>query len=485
MIPTINMLILTGNILPIDGEIIMCTKENKFICYCGVSNYAHCISSHNTYSILSFYTFPKRRAFAFTMADGLSRVAERHPHFGLFACGMRKNALQKLKSLKVKWLNRNNVRQLSWDFACADFINPLSCQASRLPNFRKRCAFAVAERHLHFGLLARGQGFTMAEILISLTIIGIIAAITLPSLRANINEKTWATQRKALYSRMSQAISLMPSLNGFGEYAGTWEADAVTVEKDTAAARFVTDGLSKVLRINNICTVPANSSSDVARKELAKCGIPSNIKTMANSKIGFPTKLSELNIEFIHSRERGAFAYSPIDTVAAAFETSNKESIAVFYNPYCRQDIKDIYVWVEPYMCANFVYDLNGNKGPNTVGKDIGVITVFSPINPELVAPLALNQKTTGNIGGVTSNHNKASQFCKSLDNDSRLPNIDELASLFYNKDLFNIVYDDTSKGYWSNSVRSSGKFYLISMNSGYRDANVATAEYRVRCIKR
>ena len=55
--------------------------------------------------------------------------------------------------------------------------------------------------------------FTMAGILISLTIIGIIAAITLPALQGNINEKTWVTQRKALYSRLSQAIALMPSLN--------------------------------------------------------------------------------------------------------------------------------------------------------------------------------------------------------------------------------------------------------------------------------
>ena len=33
--------------------------------------------------------------------------------------------------------------------------------------------------------------FTMAEILLSLTIIGVVAAITLPSLTGNINERTW------------------------------------------------------------------------------------------------------------------------------------------------------------------------------------------------------------------------------------------------------------------------------------------------------
>ena len=58
--------------------------------------------------------------------------------------------------------------------------------------------------------------FTMAEILLSLTIIGVVAAITLPSLTGNINERTWSTQRKALYSRMSQAVSLMSQVRGYG-----------------------------------------------------------------------------------------------------------------------------------------------------------------------------------------------------------------------------------------------------------------------------
>ena len=58
--------------------------------------------------------------------------------------------------------------------------------------------------------------FTMAEILLSLTIIGVVAAITLPSLTGNINERTWNTQRKALYARFSQAIALMPALNAYG-----------------------------------------------------------------------------------------------------------------------------------------------------------------------------------------------------------------------------------------------------------------------------
>ena len=94
------------------------------------------------------------------------------------------------------------------------------------------------------------SAFTMAEILLSLTIIGIVAAITLPSLTGNINERTWNTQRKALYARMSQAIALMPALNGYGTLT---EDESGNVTEDTAAETFTTAGLSKVLKINNIC----------------------------------------------------------------------------------------------------------------------------------------------------------------------------------------------------------------------------------------
>ena len=73
--------------------------------------------------------------------------------------------------------------------------------------------FTNFKRHRNFAftMAAAGQGgfvsrwltsgqkcaFTMAEILLSLTIIGVVAAITLPSLTGNINERTWNTQRKA------------------------------------------------------------------------------------------------------------------------------------------------------------------------------------------------------------------------------------------------------------------------------------------------
>ena len=167
----------------------------------------------------------------------------------------------------------------------------------------------------------------MAEILLSLTIIGVVAAITLPSLMGNINERTWNTQRKALHARMSQAIAMMPQLNGYGTY--TTDADG-SVTADTAAEAFVTEGLSKVLKINNIC----------GADNLADCGIPVSINigntsiksvpsAVNSTPINFPTKLSELNSMLY---KNSGFKYA---TKVAAFETQNGESVAVFYNPNC------------------------------------------------------------------------------------------------------------------------------------------------------
>ena len=156
--------------------------------------------------------------------------------------------------------------------------------------------------------------FTMAEILLSLTIIGVVAAITLPSLTGNINERTWNTQRKALYARFSQAIALMPALNGYGtlkEESSAGASDAV----DTAAETFVTAGLSKVLKINNVCD----------HEHIQDCGIAEKITTLNGSIIETPVKMSELNSKMRSGSAYGSF--SLIDTNAAAFETANGESI--------------------------------------------------------------------------------------------------------------------------------------------------------------
>ena len=299
-----------------------------------------------------------------------------------------------------------------------------------------------------------GLAFTMAEILLSLTIIGVVAAITLPSLTGNINERTWNTQRKALYARFSQAIPLMGAINGY--------ADGET---------FISAGLNKVLKINNVCD----------SEHLEDCGIPSKITTLNAGiySVPSPFTLQELNEKFV-SYSDSFGSYDQSDVEAVGFETQGGESIMLFYMPNCQAEMGETSDhFVQPKICVNMIYDLNGNKGPNTIGKDMGVMSVLYPSDSNVVMPYP-------NINDAASgvSHADALKICKQQDDEYRLPTRDELASLFINQNILGIPL--TSSWYWTSSVSSSLKAWDQSMVSGRRRTRPKTeTAQKVKCVKR
>ena len=326
----------------------------------------------------------------------------------------------------------------------------------------KNAAFTMAARlsRFHNGLVGLRSAFTMAEILLSLTIIGVVAAITLPSLTGNINERTWNTQRKALYARMSQAFPLLGSVNGY--------ADAET---------FITGALSKVLKINNIC------SGD----KLADCGIPEKFITLAGNNFSYslPFKISELNAKMTSMSHSDAslgldILYSDTDTEAAAFETANGESILLFYFPKCQSDMGETTLHlVQPKICVNMIYDLNSSKGPNTVGKDVGVMTVLYSTDSMIVSP----QPWYRNASTSHTNWYDALAYCKNLDEDYRLPNRDEAAAIFVNNSLFEF---GSSWSLWTASSIDSNRVWEQSLGTGNRRVdNKNDVNAIVRCVKR
>ena len=335
--------------------------------------------------------------------------------------------------------------------------------------------------------LKSASAFTMAEILLSLTIIGVVAAITLPSLTGNINERTWNTQRKALYARFSQALALMPNLNGYGTLhaAGTDASGSSFDAEDDAAMAFLTDGLTKVLKTTNLCDADA----------LADCGIPDTITAMNGDVISnFNTSpyntLVGFNSMFNGTWNDGTsgatnYTYEQLDTKAAAFETQNGESIVAYYNQSCRteylnhesvNEYGDSFGYPQSTMCVNFIYDLNGNKGPNTFGKDIGIMTVFNATDSNVVAPMP----SSANNSGQATWHN-AAKVCTNADSETRIPNIDELSAMLINKDIVNLDSHD----YWSSSVFTSERAWKIVSYYGGRFTGEKTGENYVRCIKR
>ena len=297
----------------------------------------------------------------------------------------------------------------------------------------------------------------MAEILLSLTIIGVVAAITLPSLTGNINERTWNTQRKALYARFSQAIALMPALNGYG-------ADNL----DTAAETFVTAGLSKVLKINNICD----------SEHFADCGVPDKVIGISGSVMFAPLPGTITDLQ-------PKFSDSIANVKAAAFETANGESIVAYYNPQCQASnfVNNGSYKMYSHICANFVYDLNGNKGPNTLGKDIGYITALYPSDSVVVAPYVYNNKYWVE---QSKDFEYVTKYCNENEGGGRLPNIDELQAMHYNEQL--LYPGGSGATLWSATPTGSGDnmfgiYTVAGVLVGSLSKSTGRAYYH--CVKR
>lgn len=145
------------------------------------------------------------------------------------------------------------------------------------------------------------------------------------------------------------------------------------------------------------------------------------------------------------------YNYSQRDTKATAFETVNGESILVYYYPNCKSysgygSGVDAFCPYSLICAANFVYDLNGAKGPNTVGKDIGFITVLYPTDSVVVAPMPAVRSAWLSL------QRDGGKLCKAQDSESRMPNIEELSAIFYNQSLTGIEPSTV----WSSSLTSN-----------------------------
>ena len=77
------------------------------------------------------------------------------------------------------------------------------------------------ERSVNHLLTSKKAGFTLAEVLITLGIIGIVAAMTLPTLNQAINKKVRAEQIRTVKYKFTKATEKMNSLGLIGPYAST------------------------------------------------------------------------------------------------------------------------------------------------------------------------------------------------------------------------------------------------------------------------
>ncbi len=191
----------------------------------------------------------------------------------------------------------------------------------------------------------RKFAFTLAEVLITLGIIGVVAAITIPVLMAKINEQVHKTQLKKVMSTLNQSLKMV--YNNTDTIYDCYYGENGFTGKATDCAALDTE-MRKVLKIAQVCEdksyekgcIPKYKGKDTVLKE--KYGDDYNLDNN-NANCG------SLNEDNILNRNTAIVLLD--GTIIGHLSPNNPR-----------------YIYV----------DVNGNKGPNKWGYDIFVLKLVA-----------------------------------------------------------------------------------------------------------
>ncbi len=204
-------------------------------------------------------------------------------------------------------------------------------------------------------------GFTLAEVLITLGIIGIVAAMTLPVLVGKYREKVLISRAKKTYSIISNALNLAKSKESVSSYEEIFSADATSDES--------ADIIFKNMQVIERC------------KSLAKgCGNDYTIKPQyrTNDGNGNVSKGGG-NTDFSRAVLKDG---SIIGIMQTAYSDSGCQNTYIGHQKdengnYIKDDEGNL-IPVEGHeiCCAKIYFDTTGKAGPNQYGQDVFLIYV-------------------------------------------------------------------------------------------------------------
>lgn len=186
------------------------------------------------------------------------------------------------------------------------------------------------------------RGFTLAEVLITLGIIGIIAAMTLPTVVNKYKEKETVTKLKKFYSILSQSYLTSVQKYGTPDEWGIRGRDAGSSDENEDSytaqnAILIRDRLFESVKKLRDCNNAKNQKS---------CGMSDKyyrIDGVINTEIGGST-----------AKTSSAFMFDGSSVMIIANPTGEYRGPGVLSKTY-----------------AIIYIDLNGVKSPNTYGKDL------------------------------------------------------------------------------------------------------------------
>ncbi len=185
------------------------------------------------------------------------------------------------------------------------------------------------------------KGFTLAEVLITLVIVGLVAAMTLPTLIAKVNKKVTDNQKEVFKAKMVKGFNLTKAAGELNNtYASTYD--------------FLTNGLSKHLKLAKIC----DSS------HIRECLPYDTIKYNKDENTEKAFEVSKFTTsKSLNLKEEDGYKDS------AAFVLGDGTVVVGSYNLGCLVDDGELDKTIS--SCFDGLYDLNGSRKPNKLGKDI------------------------------------------------------------------------------------------------------------------
>ena len=185
------------------------------------------------------------------------------------------------------------------------------------------------------------NGFTLAEVLITIGILGVVSALTLNTLIKNYQEKQAVTQLKKTYSLLGQGLKLAETEHGdISQWSDS--ENLVNVADDWVNI------LKNHMKIIKYCGLGDDSPKD--------CFANGYKWLNPNNKV-----INDIN-------DNGLVK-------SVGFVLNNGASVRISaHRKDCKYPIEAGYI----DLCGNLYVDINGKKGPNTFGKDTFSFTLKS-----------------------------------------------------------------------------------------------------------
>ena len=185
-------------------------------------------------------------------------------------------------------------------------------------------------------------GFTLAEVLITLTIIGVVAAMTIPTLITKMSQRAAEARQKTIEARL---------LDGINRYSAL--EDGLSQHYETTYDFLV--GLSKHYKMAQICRAD----------EITKC-IPYSIITYtANGEDATVDVASLTSIDNFMGEGKDDYL------APASFITAQGTPVIMAFKKDCAWDTGKAMRSIQDSGCIAYMYDESGTRNPNKLGKDI------------------------------------------------------------------------------------------------------------------